>query len=135
MPSDKHNSRTARATDLISSLINNTSYRDVPFHQSQQLQCLHHGATVPLYPFVHPFFRHNQVRWRFAASVWDIKIADALLILFLAYNAMKQVWHCWNWGVMAFMYRDMECAFHEWITRIFCNGWMNCIGWIVCYLY
>jgi len=48
MPSDKHNSRTARATDLISSLINAASSRDVPFHQPQELQCLHHGtAFVP----------------------------------------------------------------------------------------
>ena len=39
----------ARARDLISSLINVALSRDVPFHQPQQLQCLHHGATfVPL---------------------------------------------------------------------------------------
>jgi len=49
MPSGKHNSRTARARDLISSLINVPLSRDVPFHQLQQLQCLHHGSTfVPL---------------------------------------------------------------------------------------
>jgi len=66
MPSDKHNSRTARARDLISSLIN------------------------------------------------------------LAYYVMKQVRHCWNWGVMAFTYRDMGCVFHEHILRIFHNGWMDC---------
>ena len=49
MPPDKHNSRTARARDLISSLINIALSWDVPFHQLQQLQCLHHGATfVPL---------------------------------------------------------------------------------------
>jgi len=53
MPSDKYNSRTARARDLISSLINITSSRDVPFHQPQQLQCLYHGATfVPLCAFI-----------------------------------------------------------------------------------
>jgi len=34
MPSDKHNSRTAWARDLISSLINVASSRDVPFHES-----------------------------------------------------------------------------------------------------
>ena len=27
---------------------------------------------------------------------------------------------------MAFTYRDMERAFHEYILRIFCNGWMDC---------
>ena len=49
MPSDKHNSKTAGARDLISSLINIASARDVPFHQPKQLKCLHHGVTF--YPF------------------------------------------------------------------------------------
>jgi len=50
MPSDKHNLRTAWATNMIFSLINITSSQDVSFHQPQQLQCLHHDATfVPLY--------------------------------------------------------------------------------------
>jgi len=54
MPSDKHNSRMARARDLISSLIKVTSSQDVPFHQLQQLQCLHHGATFkPLCAPIH----------------------------------------------------------------------------------
>ena len=54
MPSEKHNSRTAWARDLISSLINVASSQDVPFHQPQllQLQCLHHGATFE--PFCAP---------------------------------------------------------------------------------
>ena len=38
MPSDK-------AAGLISSLFNVTLSGDVPFRQSQQLQCLHHGPT------------------------------------------------------------------------------------------
>ena len=42
MPLDKCNSITAIATDLISSLFN---IGNVPFHQLQQLQCLHHGST------------------------------------------------------------------------------------------
>ena len=45
MPSDKHNSKTPKAKDLISSLINTASSQDVFFYQPQQLQCLHHGAT------------------------------------------------------------------------------------------
>jgi len=47
MPSNKHDSRTTRARDLIFS-INVASSRDVPFHQPQQLQCLHHGVTFEL---------------------------------------------------------------------------------------
>ena len=42
MPSDKHNSITAKAIDLISSLINVTLSRDVPFRQPLQLQCSYH---------------------------------------------------------------------------------------------
>jgi len=48
MPSDEHNLRTAKAAGLIYLLINAASSRDVPFHQPQQLQCLHHGATFVL---------------------------------------------------------------------------------------
>jgi len=35
----------ATATGLISSLFNVASSQDVPFHQLQQLQCLHHGSN------------------------------------------------------------------------------------------
>ena len=27
---------------------------------------------------------------------------------------------------MALTYRDIRCAFHEYILRILCNGWMDC---------
>ena len=94
MPSDKHNSRTARARDLNSLLINVASSRDVPFHQLQQLQCLHHGAT-----FVHllsPIFYSQPCKVMICvmALVRDIQIAEALLTLCLAYSVMKRVQHC-----------------------------------------
>ena len=56
MPSDKHNSITAIATALISSLFNVTLSRNVPFRQPQQLQCLHHGSTKAYlcFPFLSP---------------------------------------------------------------------------------
>jgi len=47
IPSDKHNSLMTKATGFISSLLNITLYRGVPFCQPQQLQCLHHGSTKP----------------------------------------------------------------------------------------
>ena len=94
MPSDKHNSRTTQAIDLISSLINIALSRDVPFHQLQQLQCLHHGATY--IPLCAPIFLHNHIYVTICsrpimASVWGIRIAEALFILFLVYNVMKRV--------------------------------------------
>jgi len=126
MPSDKHNSRTARATDLISSLINVALSGDVPFHQLQLLQCLHQGAT-----FVPPFFSSQPRKVTICgrhvmASVRDIKIAEELLGLCLAYYVMKWVWHCWNWSIITFTYWDMGHAFHEYILCIFRNGWIDC---------
>jgi len=49
LPLDERSLRIVRATDFTSSLINVALSQDVPFHQQQQLQCLHHGTTfVPL---------------------------------------------------------------------------------------
>jgi len=126
MPSDKHKLRTARARDLILSLINVASSRDMPFHQLQLLQYLHHGATfLPLWSSIlssQP--RKVTISGRHAmASVRDIKIAEAPLILCLAYFVMKRYW---NWGIMAFRYRDIGHTFHKYILRIFCNSWMDC---------
>jgi len=89
MPSDKHNSRMAGARDLIISLINIASFRDVPFHQPQLLYsaCI---RVLPLYPFDLPFFSSQPRKVTICgrhrmASVQDIKIDEALLMLCLAY--------------------------------------------------
>ena len=85
---------------------------------------------LPLYPFDLPYFS-SQLRKvticsrHVMASVRDINIAEALLVLCLAYYVMKRVRHCWNWGIMAFTCRDMGRAFHEYILRILRNGWMD----------
>ena len=129
LPSDKLNSRMARDRDLISSLINVASSRDEPFCQLQELQCLNHGATfVPFWSLIlssQPrkvtIFGRHIMAW-----VQDIKIAEVLLILCLAYYVTKWVQHCLNWGAMAFTYRGMRCTFHEYILRIFRNCWMDC---------
>ena len=135
MPSDKHNSRTARARDLISSLINITLSRDVPFHQPQQLQCLHHGATFVLLwsPILSSQPRKVTICGRHVmALLRDIQITEALLTLCLAYYVMKWVRHCWNWGIMAFTYLDMGHAFHEYILRIFRNGCRDAFHAVFC---
>jgi len=126
MPSDKHNLRITGARDLISPLINVASSRDVPFHQSQKLQCMHHCATfVPLWsPILFSQPRKVTICVRHGmASARDIKINEAILYV---YYVMKWVWHYRNWDIMTFMYRDMGRTFHEYILRIFCNGWMDC---------
>jgi len=62
MPSDKHNSITAKAIDLISLLFNVASSRDVPFCQLLQLQCSYHGSTKAFLcsPFLSPLPRRGQ---------------------------------------------------------------------------
>ena len=113
MPSDKHNLRMARARDLISSIINVASLRDVPVYQPQQLQCLHHGATfVPLWSPVLSSQPCKVTIWgrHVKASVRDRKIAEALLTLCLTYYVMKRV--------IAFTHWDMGRSFHEYILHI-----------------
>jgi len=104
MPSDNHNSRTTRATDFIFSLINIASSGDMTFHQLQLLQCLASWCYLCTFTTVY--------RWRFAVDVqwlqWEI--TEALFIPFLVYNALKQVQHCWNWGIMVFTHQDMGCT-------------------------
>ena len=48
MPSDKCNSIMAKATDLIFSLFDVTSAREVPFGISQYVQCILHELTSVL---------------------------------------------------------------------------------------
>jgi len=84
--------------------------------------------VLPLYPSDPSQLRKVTVCSRHViASVWDIKITEALLTLCFAYYAMKWVWHCWKWGIMSFTYRDMGCAFHDHILCVFRTGWMDCV--------
>ena len=63
MPSDKWNSITAKAMDLICALFDIVLYQNVPFWKLQQLKHLHHGSTKarlsPLYSI--PFSTATQV--------------------------------------------------------------------------
>jgi len=83
MPSDKHNSITAKAMGLISSLFNVASSRDVPFCQLLQLQCSHHGSTKVLLCFPLPR------RWRFAVyTLWlrcETRVSAVLAEVLLTY--------------------------------------------------
>ena len=81
MPSDKHTSRTAKAKDLISSLINVTLSGMCLFtNRSSYSACIN---VVPLYPFDLPFFLHKVTIWgrHIMASMRNMQIAEALLTL------------------------------------------------------
>ena len=86
--------------------------------------------VLPLYSFDLPSFSLLLCKVAICgknvmASVQGVKISEARLVLCLFYHVMKRVQHCWNWGVMAFTYQDMGHTFHEYILRIFCNGWLD----------
>ena len=61
MPSDKHNSITAKAMGLIFILFNVNSFGDMPFRQPKQLQHLHHAWFLPKLTFVLHSFLHSCV--------------------------------------------------------------------------
>ena len=92
MPLDKHNSRTARARDFISSLINIVRPDMCLFtNHSCYSVCI---RVLPLYFDLLTTAEVTICGRHIMASVQDIKIAEALLILCLAYYVMKQVRHC-----------------------------------------
>jgi len=109
MPSDKHNLRTARTRDLTSSLVLS---RDVPFHQPQLLQCLHHGTTFDPPYFSSQLHKVTICGRNVMASVWDIKIAEALLVFCLAYYVMKWLkWRCYGFQVLGAHFTSIFSVF------------------------
>ena len=132
MPSDKHNLRAATARDVISSLINVASSRDVPFHQPQQLQCLHHAATFV--SLCAPILCSQPCKVTICgrhlmASVRGIKIAEALLILCLAYYVIKLVRYCWNWGIMVLRDGARISRAYSPYFLLWLDGLQRCFSW------
>jgi len=87
--------------------------------------------VLPLYPFDLPFVSSQPRKVTICgrhemASVRDIKIDEALLVLHLAYYVIKRVHHCRNWDAMAFTYRDMGHAFTSIFSVFSVMGWMDC---------
>ena len=70
---------------------------ELPFHQPQQLQCLHHGATFV--PICAPFFLNN---WRFVVDMQFYRCTSHTIPCLHCYETSSKLP-----GVMAFMYRDM----------------------------
>ena len=66
MPSDKHNSITAKATGLMFSLFDVASAQDVPFGIPQYVQCILHGLTTLLLCVL--FIFGDSERCRFGGS-------------------------------------------------------------------
>ena len=95
MPSDKRNLIMAMTTGLISSLFNVALSGDAPFHQPQQLQCLHHGSTKVSF-LSHTFlpycvgdnlqYMHYGIGVRFKTSAVQ---AGVLFMLFFAWNGSQ----------------------------------------------
>jgi len=144
MPSDKHNSRTARARDLISS-------------QSTLLcpglclftNCSSYSACImvlPLYPFDLPFCLHNRARWRFAVDTqWfqsktyrSLRYSSHYALLTMLWNQfdIAEIGALWLscieiWGVRFTSIFSVFSVMAEWIAEILfvlfllillCNG-------------
>jgi len=125
MPSDKHNSITAQAMGLISSLFNVALSRDVPFHQPLQLQYLHHGSTKAYLssPFLSPLLHW----WQYALALLHgfmedlvtAVIAEVFNTLSLCstkcWTAMKMKRNCpfafslWSWGRTLSQVNILQC--------------------------
>ena len=119
MPSDKHNSRTARVNYELDFFTN--QYCFVPrcaFHLPQQLQCLHHGTTL-IPPILSSQPHKVTICGRhIMGSVRDIKITEALLIL--CYEASLEIEALWLSCI------DTWNVYFTSVLSIFCNGWMDC---------
>ena len=66
MPSDKHNSITAKATGVMFSLFDVALDRQVPFGIPQYIQCILHGLTRVL--LCVPFIFADSEKFQFAVA-------------------------------------------------------------------
>jgi len=92
-----------------------------PFHQPQQLQCLHHGSTMLTFVLLcAPFLSPQLCRWRFTVrTLWllcetliSAVLAGALHMLFFAWNVVQSSW------------RQSIVVHHDQVTRpLFINSW------------
>ena len=129
MPSDKHNSITAKAMGLIFILFNVNSFGDMPFRQPKQLQHLHHAWFLPKLTFVLHSFLHSCVGndSRYGFGVQDLNKHGHFLhysLLVFEELEVKQsivIHHDQLTHPLLFGVRFNDQTFH-----IFFNGWINC---------
>ena len=80
MPSDKRNLITAKATDLIFSLFDVASAREVPFGIPQYIQCILHGLTSVL--LCVSFIFAGSEKCRFGGSTWWLPFITEIVCIF-----------------------------------------------------
>jgi len=131
MPSDKHNSITAKATGLIFSLFDVTSSREVPFGTPQHVQCILQRLSSVLLciPFI---FADSEKRW-FGGCTWWLPLHnEKSSVFFIVATFITEVLfehflkHSWqrramdtsvsddNWGARHHLhsgYCDYRCGF------------------------
>ena len=112
MPSDKHNSRTARARDLISSLINIASFRVVP------IACIIEPLCAPILSSQ----PHKDVDLQLARKGFSTT-QKYRRDTFCSYNVKKNdIAELRGYGCHTLIYGacTSQVNFH-----IFCHGWMD----------
>ena len=94
MPSAKCNSTMERVTGLVSSLLDITLFWDMPFHESQDVQCTYHGLTFVLL-CVPVLFTDNARCWFVIAQMTFCWLCYVLL------NFLKQPsLHCFSFETL-----------------------------------
>jgi len=100
MPSDSHNSKMAKATDLIFLLFNVASAREMPFAIPLYMQCILHGLTTALLCvhsslFTTKSFARDGFHLLRKSSVVATLITKVLFKQLLIRTAKSRVEHSW----------------------------------------
>ena len=82
MPSDKCNLIAAKVIDLIFSLFDVTSAREVPFGILQYVECILHGLTSVL--FCVPFIFADSKKCQFGGSMCWLPLVTEIVCIFIA---------------------------------------------------
>ena len=136
MPSDKHNSRTARARDLISSLSTSLHPRMCLFpNHSSYKACI---MVLPLYSFDLPLFLHNHVRnefdiaeieplWLSLIELWGTRFTSIFSIFSVMAGWIAEIFlHC---SLLILLCNGQNIAKYEayWLISVpIINPWCTC---------
>ena len=138
MPSDEHNSLTARATGLNSSLFIVASPHDVPYHQPQKLQCLYHGLLV-IFHFCS--FSIIKVMTRYTHVVGLVLIAEEVFTLFFGFHTIlcldyyDVLGESLKWIVLLYSYFTLIYIWEHKIFHSDLNSWQRCFTHFSSFIY
>jgi len=122
MPSAKHNLPMDKATGLIFSLFNITLSRDVPFHQPQDVHCMHHEFTFVL--LCVPVLFADNARCQYVIARYGFPQADLRQCMLSAQNFLYWVYYLFlyrvftNYVKQSFYYIPRNCFLEQ--SKVHC---------------